>query len=477
MHHCLIFGNVSTPSLIHRTAGIYKISHHLRTLGWDSESVDYFNYWTLPELKELCRSRIKPNTKFIGISHLFIYDQISDHLYDFCKWFKTEYPNIHIISGSMSYPRINCKYIDYQVSGYGEYALEKLVKWLYSNGEKPKFDKDNIIDAIHNYPAFPMKSLYTDYEDRDYLKPHEWLGIETTRGCIFKCGFCNFPVLGVKEDHARSDSDFEYHLKDMYEKYGITQYYITDETFNDRSDKVSSFANVVDKLNFQPWFVGYIRIDLTISRALTELDQLKRMGFFGHFYGIETFNHDSGKSIGKGMHPDKIKQGLLDIKNHFGEIYRGTIGLIAGLPHETNQSLNETEDWLLKNWSGESFRYSPLYLTETRTGSILSENYEKYGYVKTEEKTDDVDINKTLPIMWKNEHMTFLEAEKRTQNFKTNAVFNETAFGLIQEDSTMFDLEDKLKLTSKEFRDKRNIKNIVSRGHVYQYIQSKLTNG
>ncbi|HBD74724.1 MAG TPA: hypothetical protein DC003_04060, partial [Acholeplasmataceae bacterium] len=248
MYHCLIFGNVSQPALIHRTAGIYKISHHLRSLGWDAESIDYFNYWTLSELQEFCKSRITSNTKFIGISHLFIYDQISNHLYNFCKWFKNEYPHIHIISGSMSYPRIKCKYIDYQIAGYGEYALETLVKWLYSNNKKPIFDDNNIINAIDNYPAFPMKSLYTAYEDRDYLKPHEWIGIETTRGCIFKCSFCNFPVLGVKEDHSRSANDFEYHIKDMHDRYGITQYYITDETFNDRADKVEAYANVIDNL-------------------------------------------------------------------------------------------------------------------------------------------------------------------------------------------------------------------------------------
>ena len=40
---------------------------------------------------------------------------------------------------------------------------------------------------------------------------------------------------------------------------------------------------------------------------------------FGHFYGIESFNHKSAKAIGKGMHPDKVKQGLIDVKNYFKE--------------------------------------------------------------------------------------------------------------------------------------------------------------
>ena len=44
---------------------------------------------------------------------------------------------------------------------------------------------------------------------------------------------------------------------------------------------------------------------------------LDKMKMFGHFYGIESFNHMSTKAISKGMHPDKVKQGLIDIKNYY----------------------------------------------------------------------------------------------------------------------------------------------------------------
>ena len=54
-----------------------------------------------------------------------------------------------------------------------------------------------------------MKSLRIKYEDRDDLQPWEWLTIECARGCIFQCPYCNFPILGVREDHTRSANDFE----------------------------------------------------------------------------------------------------------------------------------------------------------------------------------------------------------------------------------------------------------------------------
>lgn len=53
MFHCLIFGNVSETYgfPISRSPGIYRITHTLRNLGWDAESVDFFNSWSLEELK------------------------------------------------------------------------------------------------------------------------------------------------------------------------------------------------------------------------------------------------------------------------------------------------------------------------------------------------------------------------------------------------------------------------------------------
>ena len=396
----------------------------------------------------------------------------------------------------MAYPDIECKYIDYHIAGYGEVAIESLTKWLYSNGPKPKFNvkdtKRKVIHAIHDYPAFPMKNLYTSYEDRDFLQPHEWLGMETSRGCIFKCSFCNFPVLGVKEDYSRSSKDFEIYLKDVYNKYGIYQYFITDETFNDRADKVAKLADVVDTLSFQPYFVGYIRADLTISRQLTEMDQLSRMGFFGHFYGVESFNHASGKSIGKGMHPDKIKQGLLDMKAHFMSkgkgYYRGTIGLIAGLPYETNETLDNTEQWLINNWRGQAVRYAPLLLNKKEDNSYLSKNYKEYGYSEIEGDPDTFDfewrnkkdILKIKPIIWKNKDMNFFDVDRRTTDFNKKyssgktAIFKETGYGLIKEHHIKKTLDEKLNLTPEDFNSKENIDNIINHGHVKKYKDFKL---
>jgi hypothetical protein len=48
-----------------------------------------------------------------------------------------------------------------------------------------------------------------------------------------------------------------------------------------------------------------------VSRP-NDREELLRMNFLGHWYGLETLDKTAGKAIGKGMDPDRLKQGILD---------------------------------------------------------------------------------------------------------------------------------------------------------------------
>jgi hypothetical protein len=113
---------------------------------------------------------------------------------------------------------------------------------------------------------------------------------------------------------------------------------------------------------------------------------LSRARVWAHFYGVETFHPQAGKAVSKGMHPDKIKKALLDMREHMMQevgFYRGTLGMIAGLPHETPESWAESEQWLQDNWSDNSWQWWPLEIstdTLTQTTSIFSREWAKHGY-------------------------------------------------------------------------------------------------
>jgi len=410
MNHCLLFAVNNV--IADRTSGTHRMATHLRSQGWDCEVVDFVMYWTPEELLELVKSRITNNTKFIGLSYLWNRAKTVDNLAIALSWVKINYPNIIIISGGQS-QLVDYTYSDYHIYGYGEDAIDALLKWKFSNGTRPKFDLNlfplKIINAIRDYPAHPMKNAIIKYEDRDFIIPGEWGKIEFSRGCIFSCKFCNFPVLGVKEDYTRNTDSVREQMINAYDRFGIENYLITDETFNDRTEKITKFADVIETLPWKPYFSGFIRADLLINRP-KDREELLRMGMLGHFYGIETFNKETAKFINKGSDIEKMKNGLTEVKEYFktntGNLYRGTISLIAGLPYETLDSLEETYQWIKNNWKDQVTVASPLDLVQSDDprASELSTEINKFGY----EKIDNV-VSLKPNIEYDNNHKSILK--------------------------------------------------------------------
>jgi hypothetical protein len=224
------------------------------------------------------------------------------------------------------------------------------------------------------------------------------------------------------------------------------------------------------------------------------------MKFGGHAYGIETFNHESGKIIGKGMHPEKLQQGLIDIKNYFRSVgkYRGTLSLIAGLPHETFETLDRSKQWLLDNWNGEHTTMLPLQipkLSKTIKPSLISENFENYGYsINTSDVNFDTDnyYMKRLHladipgsnglINWKNSNMNFSDAVRYAYDLheefmSDNTKFTTTMWSLGDYEWTGLDLNAALKVPLSDEKNSSVIgtawdnKDLM----IAQYINKKLS--
>jgi hypothetical protein len=291
-----------------------------------------------------------------------------------------------------------------------------------------------------------MKSLRIKYEERDYIQPWEWLTVEFSRGCKFKCDYCNFPVLGVKGDYTRDAEDFEAEMRDNYERWGVTQYYVADETFNDRTEKIEKFAAVVDTLNFKPYFSGFIRADLMVARKKQDWEKMARLGFFGHFYGVETMNADTAKAIGKGMAPEKLQDGLVEARKYFksqGD-YRSSMGIVVGLPHETIDSQMKTLQWAEDNWQGEAVHVWPLEIPLDPKQDVLSsisKDWKKYGYRSSDKMPppppeeyaklgSPTRIQHGISnLIWENDNMSLADACDISNNFYLRILNKEMHFG------------------------------------------------
>ena len=374
---------------IKRAAGAYRIASFLREYDWDIEVLDYMAAWTDDEFKEFIEQRVTNETKFIAVSQLFFIGPFLDILNTRLAWISKKYPNIVTISGAKDLSIIHWINTAYHITGYGENGLLKLLQHITGNIPSSELNIQDIeskgvvrkvINCDTYYPAYPCKDLQVKYEHRDYIEPDEILTLELARGCKFKCKFCSFNVLGVNYDASRNMENLKEEMQRNYDMWGTTMYNIADETVNDNPDKLKAARDVIKKLSFQPHMFGFARADLFVARK-DDYKYMAEMGFWGHFYGIETLNRKSGSYVGKGMNPDKLKEGLLRMQVDFPKyspegLYRFAVGTICGLPFEDNETFKNNLKWMINNFTNQPINVTPLSIQSKRgikTATTLSE--------------------------------------------------------------------------------------------------------
>jgi len=371
--------------MVMRGTGAHKIATHLRSHGWRVEVVDFILRWELGEFQELCQSLVGPDTLMLGVSSNLFTDR--DSFNSKLRWFKETYPHISIVLGGNNLLGREMEPVDYMVEGYAESAMLALLDFLSGKIARnqvkwSKFtDAVALIDATVDYPHNDTHDLTIRYQPSDFIMPHETLAIETARGCIFKCKFCTYPLIGKKKtDFLRHPANLRDELLRNYETHGVTNYIIAEDTFNDSVEKLENLAEAISQLSFRPQFASFIRFDLVCSKPQT-LDLLRAIGLRAAHFGIETFNNEDGKLIRKGMDAEKIKEGLLwwaqeaaDIATH--------VGMIFGLPNCDEETARRDNEWLATsgiNW----WSWSALWITDTTKTihtSEFSHDYKKYGY-------------------------------------------------------------------------------------------------
>ena len=347
-----------------RSGGAHKIASYMRTEGWDIEVLDYWLAFTDEEFREFIKSRVTNDTKFIGVSVTFGYKgTLLKRAQDNLTWLKTAYPDVLIIAGSKVLVDTMNLPCDYYITGYGEFGLIKLLK-----GEATiiEYQGKQVVMSDRYHPCFPEKDLVVSYEDRDFIQPGDNLTLELSRGCKFACKFCSYNAIGMRGDLTRDMSTLHGEMLENYERWGVTSYHVADETTNDNQEKIKLAGQEIQRLPFMPNLTGFVRADL-ISRRPEDKVYLAEMGFWAHYYGIETFNQDAGRVVGKGINPEELKAGLLEVKDYFKKHcgrYRSTASLILGLPYETTESLYDGLSWYRNNMPEENLILQPLFINK-----------------------------------------------------------------------------------------------------------------
>jgi len=465
----IIFSDVLAPGY-GKSAGAYRIASELRSNGFTCQVVDFFAHLSINQIYSIIDTLATSDTLWVGFSTTFFFtldesidaqNQSPDERNEKIFFDKVPYPIVDMKTGypfSASIMKDIFRYIrsksstikivigggrsqqaafhdgsilnkvwgDYYVHGFADESVTVLTKWLIDKSNpEPKFSGfyNNFIDSNkeYDYQEFNKSSLH--FQKNDVIGSTEFIPIEIARGCIFKCKFCCFPLLGKKRgDYTKTKETLQEEFIRNYENFGTTNYMFMDETINDSMEKVEFLYDVISTLPFKIKWGGYQRLDLYYTNS--EMPSIiQEIGCEQIIFGVETLNKKTGEVVGKGMHPDKVKELLKKLKNQWKDNIQLSSGFIIGLPYETKESLKDLETYLLSDDCGlDSWSLYPFMIVEGMD-TMISSNPSQYGY-----KIIDTDYG----TEWENDYMTFTEAHQITTEIRKNTMHKCKVNGWVQ---------------------------------------------
>ena len=408
-YNAIIFTN-NIPE--YKTTGAYCIASELRQNGYKTKIIDDTLYLIDNFKKQFLKylsTIIDKNTIFVGFSLSFMdatpneYNQPSsmEKMMYFMKYIKKFFPYVKIIIGgefvclTYEYPpnkelmseldpdivsepdnSFN-NIIDHHVAGLGENAIIKLLEDIKNKKPIPKvykYDYSGFQYDFHNSSNIFKK-------DEDFIRPHEVIPFNISRGCRFKCKFCTGRLLGLKPDlhkYVRCKEKISEEIEYNYKNFQTNNYFVTCSTFNETTEKLLMVKEAIEDTNIPINFAAYIRLDL-LHRYPEQIEILKDIGIKSAYFGIETLYDPAAKIIGKTLGLERTLSTLTLARKIWGPDVFMHASFISGLPYESEKTIENWANILVKSpltnlHMGALELYKAVYTSE------FALNSEKYGY-------------------------------------------------------------------------------------------------
>ncbi len=337
--------------------GGFKVAHEIRKAGYTCQVIGHHFYATEQDFQKIFYKFVGENTRAVCFSTVF--SGISNphglvHSLYFMpgrqkkikQWIRERNPDTKMILGGAIGPALKKETIEMSDSpigdidivnnGYGDVTITEILEDI-DNKKRVNFytDVGSRLDITNST---------MQYTPEDCLQTNDMLTMETARGCIFECSFCNFGLTGKeKGSYLRSQSLLEDEIKRNWYEHGVHRYWMTDDTFNDDTEKIIKIAKLKEKLDIPLEYTAFIRLDL--QNRLKQEQVLIDSGLVFAHYGIETLIPDSAVAINKGWHPDEQMAYIADLQDTpFGDQVTLFSMFMVGLPEDSKKELKIMAD-------------------------------------------------------------------------------------------------------------------------------------
>ena len=253
-------------------------------------------------------------------------------------------PHVHLFPDAT----IKLENVDYLVLGEGEEVFKELLCAIddkgmlrkipglvfETNGEVINTGKRLLISDLDELP-FPARHLVPYKKYTSLLsKGSVVTTVFTSRGCPFKCSFCDRPHLG-KIFRARSSVNVVDELE-ACTKLGIYEFLIYDDTFTVNKRRVIDICNEIIRRKLNIGWDIRARVD-TVNEEM--IAHLKKAGCQGIHYGVEAGTEKILRMLNKGITIEQVKE-VFDLTRKY------KIPILAyfmiGSPKETLEDIYQT---------------------------------------------------------------------------------------------------------------------------------------
>ena len=279
---------------------------------------------------------------------------------------------------------IDKEWFDSVVVGQGEKCFLEIRNDLLNGVKNIGVRVSENIDNLDDLP-FPNREIFPLDKYNFRIKGNEAVNILSSRGCRFKCIYCDKSVfgIGIKRRSVRNIID---EIDYVIEKFGIRGFYFVDDAFTFDNPTVYEFCKLIKDRNIV-WRC------MTRADRVTEtlIARMKEAGCYEISIGVESGDKEILKKIRKGVTKEQISKCFRLLKKHK---IRNKGFFIIGFPWETEESIDKTIEFA-KELDPDRVQFSvavPFPGTELRKelhklNIPVSSNWEDYEF------TNNKDIN------------------------------------------------------------------------------------
>lgn len=191
---------------------------------------------------------------------------------------------------------------------------EETFSELLNNLNKPEFVK-GVYYRRHGEVKFTGKRRLPDLDNlptlqRGYLDmslyPSEVtsIGVESKRGCVFNCIYCNYPLLNGNRIRLRKPEKVVDEIEEMVDVYNIDKFTFVDPIFNVPLDHASEMCREIIRRNIKVDWGAYMNIRYATKDFLL---LARDSGCTNFIFSPDGISDNVLRSLRKGITEDEIK--------------------------------------------------------------------------------------------------------------------------------------------------------------------------